>query len=215
MRNSLLVLLLAAAVMMVAPTAAKADISYNLTVDHCTGGCGTSALNPGATVLLQDQGGGSVKVTVTLNDGNKFVNTGAGLQNTFDFNLNGFSSVSGISVATAGFSSAGNTAGSYHFDGFGDFMYSIVWGSQGGGNASNSNPLVFTVTAVGLTEGSFAQNSTGGAPSTFFGADVLSGTTGNTGPIGGGSLTSTPEPASLALFSAGLIGLGGLIRRRK
>src|SRR6266481_2038654 len=56
---------------------AMADLTYNLTVDNCTGGCQPGA--PGTsmgTVLLHQNGVNDVRVTVTLVAPLKFVNTG-------------------------------------------------------------------------------------------------------------------------------------------
>src|SRR5262249_31936354 len=47
----------------------------------------------------------------------------------------------------------------------------------------------------------------------LFVAGILSGTTGNTGPVD--ASTAVPEPASLGLFGAGLVVAGMLRRRRK
>ena len=119
---SVLLVLMTAVVPAMAST-----ISYNLTVDNCTGGC-----NPGppgtsmGTVSLNDfNRTGDVLVTVTLVSPLRFVNTG--LQNTVDFNLGSIGS--GVTATTfnqPNFSLASGTAGAYHFDGFGDFQYSIL-----------------------------------------------------------------------------------------
>ena len=76
--------LLVASVMAVGTSAAASTISYSLTIDHCTGGCGSS---PSGTVALDDHGGtGDVLVTVTLNPAaNLFM--ASGLDATFAFNL--------------------------------------------------------------------------------------------------------------------------------
>jgi hypothetical protein len=67
------------------------------------------------------------------------------------------------------------------------------------------------VTESGLTPVSFMSNG-----SAFFTADILSGTTGKTGPVGApGPGSITPEPGTFALFGTGLLVFGGIIRRRR
>src|SRR6185295_7871733 len=57
-------------------------ISFDLNIDHCTGGCGTM---PAGTVTLQ-QTGTTVDVTVHLLQGNLFASTGAVDFQAFKFN---------------------------------------------------------------------------------------------------------------------------------
>jgi hypothetical protein len=182
---------------------AKADTIYNLTVDNCTGGC-----NPGSpgtsmgTVDLKQNGTGDVLVTVSLVSPLEFVNTG--LVNTIDFNLGSIASgVTAANFTNSVFSLASGTAGSDHFDGFGDFQYSIeMSGAQGAGGAQAS-PVSFDILAAGLTESSF----TGNAGGWFFGVDVYNSVLNTTGPIGTGG-TAVPEPSSIGLLGAALVGIG-------
>ena len=208
---------LAAMIALVVGSASSANatiISYDLTVDNCTGGC-----NPGApgtsmgTVSLNDGGvSGNVLVTITLVSPLQFVNTG--LQNTIDFNLG--SIVTGVSANTFSnthfslFETTG-AAGTDHFDGLGNFPYSIVLDTaQGAGGAQNASPLTFHVLATGLTASSFVANSNG----FVFGVDVYNTVNGNTGPIGTkGGTPTVPEPISSALVGTGLVSLFFLRRR--
>src|SRR5215831_17262877 len=82
MKNQKMILAVVATALLIAAGSARADKiltpsvsdTFNLTSDHCTGGCGTA---PFGTVMLT-QNGANVDVTVTLNAGYKFVKTGAG-----------------------------------------------------------------------------------------------------------------------------------------
>src|SRR6266567_1223232 len=190
---------------------AKADIIYQLTTDHCTGGCNPNPPNSMGMVVLHQNGTGDVLVTVDLFAPLKFVNTG--LQNTIDFNLG--SIVTGVTAdnfTNANFSLESGAAGSDHFDGFGDFQYSILLNTPQGVSGSQASPLSFDVHAAGLTESSFTTNAVGWV----FGVDVYNPTLNNTGPIGGNTGTSTvPEPTTISLFGslAGLVAV--VIRSRK
>jgi hypothetical protein len=194
---SVLLVLMAAVVPAMAST-----ITYNLTVDHCTGGC-----NPGApgtsmgTVSLNDfNGTGDVLVTVSLVSPLMFVNTG--LQNTIDFNLGSIGSgVTATSFSQPHFSLASGTADSYHFDGFGDFQYSIIMDTAQGAGGSEPSPLTFHILATGLTVGSFTTNVDG----YHFGVDVYNPTLNSTGPIADGGTILTPEPSSLMTMGFGLL----------
>jgi len=196
--------LLLLVVVLVAAVPAKADTIFQLTVDNCTGGC-----NPGApgtsmgTVNLHTVATGDVKVTITLVSPLQFVNTG--LVNTIDFNITGSPAITANTFSNANFSLSSGTAGSNHFDGLGNFAYTIQLNTaQGAGGAVNASPLSFDILAAGLTDTSFSANSQG----FFFGVDVYNPTRNTTGPIGTSGGVTTPEPSSMLMLGLGMLGLG-------
>jgi hypothetical protein len=187
---------------------ALADV-YFLTIDHCTGGCGTP---PFGTIDVTQAGTDTVQVDVILTPGDQFVRTG--FSGSFAFDLIGNPAIS-VSDLTAGWSLLSTNAGSLHFDGFGDLEYALVCNACGnGGSHPFAGPVSFDVTAPGLAPANFQELSSGGSAQVNFVADIL-GATGKTGPVGATvSSTSVPEPATLDLMG---LGLGGatLLRRRR
>ena len=191
------------------PTVSRAD-TYAITSDHCTGGCGTG---PFGYVTVTDLGSGTLDFTVALINGNGFVNTG--FDASFGFNLNADPTIT-YSNLTPGWivegpSSPGlvEAVGSLHMDGTGFFEYGVLWGLQGGGNAT-AGPLHFTITATGLDLSDLQANALG----QYFGIDIISGTTGNTGAVDVSSLTPVPEPSTLLLMGSALLGIGASVRNR-
>jgi hypothetical protein len=188
---------------------AMAD-TYSLTLDHCTGGCGTS---PFGTIDVMQDGSNTVKIAVSLLSGDEFVKTG--FPGSFAFDIIGNPTI-GISNLTAGWSLLSTTAGNRQFDGFGDLDYALTCTACGNG-ASNpfAGPISFDVSAAGLTPASFAELSRGNTHA-YFVADII-GTTGNTGPVGATLVpTSVPEPSSiLLLISGGLLLTFSSLRRKR
>ena len=198
-------------------SAATGDIAgFDLTSDHCTGGCGPQSPSFGR-IIVTDLVGDALGFNITLNNGNQFVQTGLDL--TLAFNLTANPTIT-YSTLSAGFTIPGGTsplqsAGTYHMNGTGDFDYGVVWGGgPGGGNADPNNVLSFTISGTGLTLASLEQNALG----QFFAADILSGTTGLTGAVDASDRlppTSIPEPETYAMMLAGLGLMAFVARRRK
>src|ERR1041385_6150052 len=84
---------------------AKAD-TFTLTIDHCTGGCGTS---PFGTITVAQNGANSVAMVISLTNGNKFVQTGHP-GSTVAFNLIGNPSITLSSSTQPGWSLDSSTA---------------------------------------------------------------------------------------------------------
>jgi len=228
-----LVLFIAAslAALNLAPASAGAtSLTFDFTVDHCTGTCGLPIGSSYGTVTLDDHGGsGSVSVDVALISGASFVATGFPngddpTNAAFAFDLVGNPAVT-VSPISAGWSLRNTAAGSLQFDGFGNFEYALNCDLCGnGGSNPVPPPLQFTVSGTGLTAASFLELSDGGSPSVYFVADII-GPNGRTGPVGATLCTSdcgtvtqqdvVPEPATLLLFGSGLAGLFGYRWRRR
>ena len=202
--------------MLVVSQASATSITYNLTWDQCTGGCGTSPF--GQITLNDNNTTGNVAVSVMLFDGNKLIDSG--FAGAFGFNLLGNPSIS-VTGLPSGFSLLSSTAGSNHFDGLGFFDYAITGPPP---NNPFSGTLSFNVLATGITVASFADlSATPANKQAFFVADILSGTTGNTGPVGAIAACATtdcnqqllenPEPSTLILFASGLLIAASGIRK--
>ena len=196
------------------PGSSRADtISYAFTSDHCTGGCLTGQVT-GGTVTLTDIAGG-VSVSVSLSNGNQFVNTG--FDASFGFNLVGNPSITYAGITTS-CGSPFQVAGTTHKLP-GPFIWMVpgflstgLTGTGNGGSDPLGSTLSFTITAAGLTIASFQANALG----QFFAADIISGTTGLTGGIDASITTSqVPLPPAALLFGTALVGMGILGRRRR
>jgi PEP-CTERM motif-containing protein len=184
--------------------AAMADTIFDLTIDHCTGGCGPAGTIFGTVDLAQS--GANVNITVHLNSPYVFANTGAADNQAFKFN--------GLGVALADISVQqtvpGQTliadTGAFNGDGTGSFAFGIACSTCGGGLSSAfSNDIRLTVANATIADLS-GLNANG----INFVADIGNPLTGNTGPIGS---TNVPEPSSLILLGSALSGIG-LIRKR-
>jgi hypothetical protein len=109
---------------------AVADV-YSLTVDHCTGGCGTA---PFGTIDVTQDGANTVVFDVTLESA-AFVKTG--FAGSFAFDLLGNPTIS-VSNLSSGWSLLSAAASSLHFDGLGKLDYALVCDSCGHGGAIHS-----------------------------------------------------------------------------
>lgn len=178
-------------------------------------GSGTAPAGPYGTVQLNDNGGADVTVTVTLASGEGFVNTGAGESLMWDlFGTTTPQPSQTITGLTSGFSFDVNGTG-IHSGGGGDFDYAINCVICGhGGSNPYTGTLSFTIDGISL--GDFVKNDSG----FYFGSDICTAVSngkcaGLTGVVVGGPSSSVPEPATLALFAAGLGALGFALGRRR
>ena len=172
--------------------------TYNLTIDHCTGGC-SNGFSPFGTVSVT-QNGANLDFSITLNSTYVFQKS-TGLD-AFTFGFTGDPAIT-ITGLTAGFSVDSNLP--VHQDGFGTFDYGILNAATGG------QALSFTVANEILAN---LILSTGGSPSVLFSADISGN--GNTGAVG--SSAAVPGPlagAGLPGLLAACAGLLLLARRRR
>lgn len=180
----------------------------NLTGDQITGGYGSTGPF-GAVTLTQD--GSNVDFKVTLNDGSKFIISGAGSKNDFLFNssLNSLTFDFGASPVLE---TSSTTSGSIGTGGAGDFNYGVDFiGQTNGGGQAIAGPLTFTVDNAFVSD-FLVPNS----DNNYFAVDLISGLNGKTGIVAGGATghtTSVPEPAALLLVGVALIGFAGFCRK--
>jgi hypothetical protein len=197
--------------MLTASVAAPASAGALFGLDSYVGP-GTPPAGPfGEIELTQD--GANVDVLAKLAAGDGFVKTGAG--DALMFELGGVSSIA-IAGLSTGFSLESVNSGALHSSGAGSWDYGIHCDWCGAnGTYPLGGPLSFTV--EGVTVADFIQNGSGD----FFGADLCLGITARGCGATGIAVaktdppTAAPEPASVAMFCAGLLGLGATRRLRR
>jgi len=199
-------------------------VTFDLTSCHISTGCPPAGTIFG-TVTLTTSGTG-VLFDVVLNNGSRFVETGAGGGSLFLFNDSvAGSTVTGITATlngatvtiTGGLTGLTNQS-PIMADGTGTFTAAVkctLDASCNGGSTPNINDLHFTVTNATID-----QLDNGNALGNIFVADILCGAGvsvcgGLTGPVDVSTPGVVPEPTTLLMVGTALVGLGGAWRRRR
>lgn len=206
-RLGLMVVLLVIVLLVAAPSVQA--ISFDITSDHAdgVGGLGPTGTIFG-TVTLLDNGTGGVDVTVHLNSGYSFVKTGSVDFQAFKFNGTGVA-VGDITIDPHTPTLAAAT-GAFNGDGTGNFLFGINAPTQGsGGSDPFTTDIVFHVANAVIGDLTVSNNL-----GNIFVADLLSSSTGNTGPADVTGV-KVPEPTSMLLLGLGLLAVVGVRRKLK
>jgi hypothetical protein len=152
------------------------------------------------------QSGVNLDVSVSLNTGFSFVLTGSADFQDFKFNATGVA-LSDITITQNAPSGAGTltaTTGTYNGDGTGQFGFGIAGSTQkNGGAGAFTTPIMFEIANATIADLSTPNNL-----GILFVADLLSASTGNTGPADVTPSTSVPDGgATVTLLGAALVGL--------
>ena len=208
---------------------ASASVTFNLNTEF-SGGQAPAEAAPWVSAIFTDTGMNQVTLKLTNLDLNLSENI-----DEWDFNidpaLDGLLSGGGLTFGAPTPSSPSTglmvLTGADAFKADGDGLYDIRLvfspGMSGFGPANGFAPgssLSFTITGVGLSANSFDfLSSPSGGHGPFFTAAHVQNTTG-VGSGGSGWIAPTgvttfsaPEPSSILLLGAGLVGLGMLLKR--